>query len=122
MKIPCIKHGCHFPEEFEEAWRCPFWKSFGLGRLPKVQKRKLWDWLFQLPCDEIYLQSGYMIGVQVSGRKSKTVENEWAENDPKYVKMSEKQKRAHQKRILKKLFRKQEHERHSKSKIRGARV
>lgn len=60
MKIPCRTCGIHFPKDFEETFKpiCNFWGDSGMTNIDVELKKKIWDWIFQLPSDEIWLKTG----------------------------------------------------------------
>lgn len=54
MKFPCDKHGCHFEDQFEEAYECGYWADrFGLATMPKEKQKQIWDAIVTINPDEI---------------------------------------------------------------------
>lgn len=55
MKMACKTDGIHFPKDFKITLKppCNFWGDMGLSNLPINYKKKLWDWMFAMPADEI---------------------------------------------------------------------
>lgn len=56
MKVICKNCGCHF--KFEETLQmpCNYWGDRGLANLPVKDKKKLWNWMFKAPFDELYIK------------------------------------------------------------------
>ena len=106
MKIGCRQHGVHFPHEFNITCRkdCPFWADHGMAKLPTTYKRKVWDWLFALNSDELFLATGYEMALQFYGRRA-NMKYLWSNIKKGYAKLSEKQRQAYQKRHVRKSLR-----------------
>lgn len=69
-----IKTGCnvcsiHFVDEFEKTLvsPCNYWGDMGMSNLTVDLKKKVWDWLFAMPADEVGLKSGIGLSVNLGG-------------------------------------------------------
>lgn len=69
MKIGCSQCGCHFRQEFEKTLKppCNMWGDKGFTNLPVKYKKKLWDWVFKMPSDEISILFDTAIAWMVQG-------------------------------------------------------
>lgn len=69
MKAFCGVCMIHFKDEFDNTLKAPcnYWGDLGMGNLENDLKRKLWDWLFLLPSDEIGLKSGIGVAISLQG-------------------------------------------------------
>lgn len=110
MKLSCSDHGIHFPADFDVTLGedCAFWYDRGLENLPDIQKKKLWDWMFAMPTDEIWLQSRYVLGLWVNGRKMSLAEKAklaWHKWIKGYDRMTEAERQAAQKDYFNKKVR-----------------
>lgn len=101
MKTFCSFHGAHFSNEFKNTlhWRCPLWKEKGLKNMPNKYKKKIWDWSFALPIDEIGLKTGFILRIGFEGNKAVNKSDiDWfMKNIPGYKNLSDKDKREFQK-------------------------
>lgn len=57
VKESCKFCGVHFPQDFEKTLLppCNFWGDRGLSNAPVEIKKKIWDWVFSCPADEIFI-------------------------------------------------------------------
>jgi len=105
MKLPCRSCGIHFPGDYEVTLgdTCFFWEDRGLSNLPEPEKRLLWDWMFTMPADRIWLETTFVLGLNVVDRKMTIVEkakNSWHRIIKGYNKMSEAERQAAQKKYF----------------------
>lgn len=102
MKFYCQSCGVHFPKEFEKTLKppCNFWGQMGMSNLPKEYKKKVWDWVFSLPVDEIALKFKIGIGISLSSQPV-SGENDFIKMIPGYEKMSEKEQQEAQRKYFK---------------------
>ena len=63
MKTYCKTCTIHFIDEFEKTLEtpCNYWGDIGMTNIPVDVKKKLWDWIFSLPADELPMK--YKIGI-----------------------------------------------------------
>lgn len=68
MKVQCSQHGCHFPQEFEQTLQpdCPYWHVMGASGMSIESRRKIWDWLFSMPADEIFITDNLQFSFSMS--------------------------------------------------------
>lgn len=102
MKIFCRVCTIHFIDEFEATIKAPcnFWGDMGMGNLDIDLKKKLWDWMFSMPTDEIGIKSGLGIWIQM-GANPIQEEDKFENIIPGYVVMSEEEKKLSQKEYIK---------------------
>lgn len=103
MKTFCKVCTIHFQDEFEETLKppCNYWGDNGMSNMPAYYKKKIWDWLFSLPADEIGEKCNIGISVTYNGvpiEPSDKFEN----TIPGYVDLTENEKKAFQKDFFKK--------------------
>lgn len=69
MKINCLACGCHFPQDFEDTFKppCNLWGDMGIANLPEDYKRRIWDWYFSIPVDEIAVKFNVGISIAIRG-------------------------------------------------------
>ncbi len=69
MKAYCNHCGVHFINEFETTLKpiCNYWGDLGLANLDVDLKKKLWDWIFLLPSDEVFIRTGVGISIAIKG-------------------------------------------------------
>lgn len=55
IKTFCSNCGVHFPIDFPRTLvpPCNFWGEHGMSTLPEENKKRIWDWLFAMPTDEL---------------------------------------------------------------------
>ncbi len=101
MKVPCEVHGAHFKHEFAATQHsdCPVWEKWGMGKLPIEQRLVFWNWLFKGPFDEIWLKTGFQIGLSIVARRNR-VKLFWQKHIKGYNRMSEKQRQTAQKKYI----------------------
>jgi len=80
VKIGCKNCGIHFPEDYVVSLTpvCNFWGEHGIGNLPDKYKLQLWDWIFSLPTDAIFIDTGISMLIDFAGivvPKDKLFEN-----------------------------------------------
>lgn len=69
MKTYCKVCGVHFKPELDSTFKtpCNFWGDMGLSNLDTETKKKIWDWMFDLPSDEIYIKTGIGLAFSLKG-------------------------------------------------------
>lgn len=103
MKIFCKACGIHFPQDFDLTFisPCNYWGDLGMTNIPPVLKRKFWDWLFQMPSDEL---SGYGIGIGVQFLVGVVEDyNKFENMVPEWPTMTEEQRQSFQRKYFKEL-------------------
>jgi hypothetical protein len=95
MKIVCLDCGVHFPDEFKKALKCSFWKTRGGEKLSNKAKKIVWDWQFSFPYDDFGEKYGYMLNV--GWGLIPYTGNSFTGSNPKYVSLSEAEKKELQK-------------------------
>lgn len=60
MKVQCNSCGCHFKEDFDitQTPACNWWGDYKMANLPVDWKKRIWDWIFSCPTDEMEEQIG----------------------------------------------------------------
>lgn len=55
MKVFCKTCDLHFRNEFEKTLEpiCNYWGAIGMSNVPVELKKKVWDWQFSAPIDEM---------------------------------------------------------------------
>lgn len=101
MKIFCAKHEIHFSEDFPKAKNCPLWEGYGMTELSEDLKKKVWDWMFTMPQDEIFLKTGYGIQFQMSLVYVGKSENVFAKHIKGYKDWPDKKRKRFQKAYFK---------------------
>ena len=102
MKMPCNQCGCHFPQDFDETFSAPcnIWGDMGASNLPDDYKKRIWDWFFTLPADEMGLK--FSLGVSVLINFVPIQPESMFENRiPGYSELDEAEKQAVQKKWFK---------------------
>lgn len=98
MKTFCVACDIHFIDEFEKTLLppCNYWGDMGMSNLDVELKKKVWDWLFSLPADEIGIKASLGIGVEI---RAVPISNEdtFEAIVPGYVDMNEEEKKKAQK-------------------------
>lgn len=103
MKITCYSHGAHFSNADDEFVKCPYyWKATGTTDLPDDSKRDIAEWLFTMPVDKIWLETGWGLSVPLFKGDFVGWYNSLAENVPGYEDMTEEQRQAWQKQMFRK--------------------
>lgn len=103
MKVYCNTCILHFPHEFQKTLKppCNYWGQSGMATLPTKLKRKVWNWLFSMPSDEIAVACG--IGLWFEIGAAPIVEERKFENlIPGYTNLTEEQRQQAQKEWYKK--------------------
>lgn len=93
MKFPCRVDGVHFPQDFELTFvpPCDFWGDLGLSNISKEDKKKVWDWIFSLPSDELGIK--YRIAIALTINTAPIFEPDKFENMvPGYTELTELEK------------------------------
>lgn len=69
MKFYCKNDAIHFVQDFELTLKppCNFWGDLGMSNLQIELKKKLWDWIFACPTDEIGILSNIAVSIQIEG-------------------------------------------------------
>jgi hypothetical protein len=67
MKAFCKTCTLHFVDEFEVTMKppCNYWGDLGLTNLQSDLKKKVWDWLFLMPTDEISILANLSLGISI---------------------------------------------------------
>jgi len=102
MKTACQTCVIHFVDEFEKTLipPCNYWGQTGMSTLPTEAKKKVWDWLFSAPADEL---SGFHVGMSITYYGVPIADEERFENViPGYSSMSEEDKKHFQKEFFRK--------------------
>lgn len=102
MKVYCNNCSIHFKHEFETTMKppCNYWGEMGMSTLQPELKKKLWDWLFEMPADEIGIAA--KLGISFSINSAPITEDSKFENIiPGYDKMNEKQRQEAQRTYFK---------------------
>lgn len=65
MKFYCTVDGVHFKQEFEKTLEppCNLWGEMGMSNVPVALRKKLWEWYFTMPSDEIALSCKISVGL-----------------------------------------------------------
>lgn len=95
MKIFCKTCGVHFPQDFDKTLQvsCNLWGDSNMSNLDKDLKKKIWDWLFLMPADEIYIKtSGLQLVVSFGAKFIAEEKVNWPGIFSNYEEMSEEQK------------------------------
>lgn len=102
MKIFCNQCAIHFKGDFKETLKAPcnFWGDLGLSNIEATDKKRLWDWLCELPSDEFAIKYGIGLGFKLSSQVVNLKES-WDKIYPNYNNLSEKQKQDLQKKHFK---------------------
>ena len=88
MKVQCTC-GPHFMDDFNDTNKspCNFWGNMGMTNVDISFRRKVWDWLFAMPADEIAIRYNINLSVGLSG--TAITDNDKIENlIPGYQEMS----------------------------------
>lgn len=58
--MSCGICGIHFPQDFDATLKtpCNFWGEHGLSNISVEDKRLIWDWIFKMPSDPMYIKYG----------------------------------------------------------------
>ena len=92
-KAMCKTCGSHFPEEFEVTVgdHCTFWEQHGFPKdFPKEYKRKIWDWYFELPVDEIAHREH--VAVRIAFDAVEFAQDDFGAHIQNWLKLSEKER------------------------------
>lgn len=93
MKVFCNSCSIHFLDDFASTNRAPcnFWGDMGMGNVDVSYKRKVWEWMFAMPADEIAVRYGISMQLSVGGKA--IAEKDKIENKiPGYLTMTQEQK------------------------------
>ena len=90
MKIGCSVDVIHFPQDFEDTLKspCNFWGDCGMANMSKENKKKIWDWVFSMPADEIAIMESISMIIEFKGVPFKE-EDKWENRFPGYNDLTE---------------------------------
>jgi len=99
MKIGCKSCKIHFPQDFKITLtpQCNYWGDNGMSNVTVKMKKKFWDWLFKMPCDELFIthKLGILFSIQAVPVPQ---EKEWSALIPGYDKLTEEEQQQAQRR------------------------
>lgn len=101
MKVFCLNCGCHFREDFEGTLKCGFWKMKGLQNLSTKFKKRIWNWIFSSPQDELAGATGYLLEFDWRAAPKRYEENEFAKEVPNYNKWPDEKRKQFQREYFK---------------------
>ena len=106
MKLYCAVDGIHFVQDFEKTLQppCNFWGDWGMTNVPVELKRKFWDWVYQMPTDEIALTCKLAISIGFSAHVFEE-QDEFKNKIEGYESMSEEEQQQAQRAFFKKAQR-----------------
>ena len=104
MKIGCNNCGIHFPQDFDTTFKppCNFWGDAGMANLDTDLKKKLWDWIFMCPSDEIFIKNRYGISFEFRGI-AQSEDTQFIKVVPGYKDMTELEQQEFQRKYFKNL-------------------
>lgn len=96
----CPTHGVHFPDDFRP--RCPIWELWGLKKLTKEDKRKIWDWIFAMDVDALAIKYNIQFDNHFHGYTMKNKFSNWfADNINGYTNWPDAKRKRFQKDFFK---------------------
>lgn len=101
MKISCDVDTIHFKGDFEDTLKtpCNFWGDMGFGNLEIHLKKKIWDWIFNCPSDEVGILAGRGIALQIGSAPIRE-ESKFENLIPGYKEMEEEDRQKVQRIVI----------------------
>lgn len=102
MKIYDKSCGIHFKDEFDVTLTppCNFWGEVGMSSLQEDLKKKVWNWLFTMPTDEISIKANLSMHISI-GASPIAQEDKFENVIPGYTSMTEEGQKKAQKAYFK---------------------
>lgn len=105
MKTGCRVCGIHFGDEFDKTLipPCNYWGDMGMSNFPQDLRKKIWDWQFACPSDEVYVKYKMQLALSISmvhveeQNRFENIVKEWGS-------MTEEEKRSFQRAWFKDRF------------------